>query len=550
MTAEKTDTIRKTDGIACPRGVDCFALAWTAGMLSAFLRYGLAAGGFGLMGALLLCLLLKSRRREIICAVLGLICGIAFWSCYDTTCRQPLLRMDGQTAELTGEITDITQYARDRTRISLRTRLCGTRTVLDWYTDGNPEQLRIGDSVTLSAGLTRIAPDYRRFTAESAQGRGEYLRCYDAAVLGISRKDGFSLRRVLREYRAALTARIAEKLPDQADAGLLCAMLFGDKTALDESGRLSLYRTGIGHITAVSGLHLVFLCTLLTLLLRRLTAPPWGILAVNAAAVTLFAMMTDSAVSVHRGIIMILLYYAAPLVGRETDPLRSLSLAMLLCTAFSPYVIGSASFWLSVSGVFGVSIAAPYLTNHCSAAGIRRRLLQMCAVSASVFPASFLLTGESSLIAPVCNLLLIPLGPGAVYIGLLTVCTGGLTAFLLPAAGALCRCMNVLAETAARLPFSHIRSNAPSVRLTVVLCTVLLLILFAAQYPPRGIAAVFGCTALLLFGQMLLLRAADSRQMRTAVLGTEKDTALVVTADRRTVLADLSRSVKTPAYAQ
>ena len=517
----KTEKTGSAGSRVCTRGVECFTLAWTAGLLSAFLQLGSFAVIFGAALIVLCALSLLLRelagkyRTGMLCIGTGLICASMLWQGYDALHRQPLLMLGGEKVTCTGTVTDA--------------------------------QPMSGDRVTLRADLEAIASDYRFHTAETAEGRGEYLRCYSARVEKIDADTGFSLRRTLHDYRSRITALINEKC-DEQPAALLRAMLFGDKSVLDESVRLSLYRTGIGHITAVSGLHLVFLCTLLTFLLRRLHAGPRMLLLVNAAAVLLFSVMVDSAVSVWRGTVMILLYYSAPLFGRKTDTLRSLCIAMLLCTAFTPYVIGSVSFWLSVSGVFGVGIAAPYMTKKLRGPRLKRRFLQLCCVAAAVFPASLLLTGESSLLSPAGNLLILPLGVGAVYIGLLTLCTGGLTAFLLPLAGLLCRGVIALSELLAGLPFSHVGAATAPVRAALVVCTLTVLLLFAMKTAPRHIALTVVLSALLLMGMRFADLRLARKRMELAVLGTSSDSAIVICAENRTIVADLSGGRKTPAY--
>ena len=539
---------RRTAGSTpCTRGVECFTLAWIAGLLSAFLGAG---GAAALSGAALLLFAAVSPntrrfRRELCCAALGLTLGICVWQGYDRFVRQPMLRLDGQTVTLTGTVTETAPTAGDGARCMLRTRLAGHRTEIAWFTGRDSEPFSVGDTVTLSAELTRVTADYRSRTAAYEAASGRYLRIYDAELLEHRPAAGFSLTRAAARYRSYLTERICTALPEQ-EAGMLCAMLFGDKTALSEPTKLSLYRTGIGHITAVSGLHLVFFCTALTWLLRRLRFSPRGVFAVNTAAVILFAMIADSAVSVYRAGIMLTLGLAAPLFHRKTDTLRSLCIAAVLCTAFTPYVIGSASFWLSVSGVFGIGIAAPYMTQGMR--GRAKSFAQLCCVSAAVFPASLLLTGESSLLAPLCNLLILPFSIGALYIGLLFVCTGGLTAFLLPAAGLLCRMTAVLAGAVSRLPFSHVIFQSEAVRVMTVLAVPALLLAFALKFRPAQIAALFLSAGVLTAGLSLGVTLYASGQLRAAVLGQKNEAVLVVSSGRQTVVADLSGGVRSPQY--
>ena len=538
---------------ACTHAADCFLPAWIAGLLLAFLQQSiLTLCGAALLtaaGCVLLRRLFRAHFREILAALAGLLLGIGAWTIYDLRVRQPLLAMDGETVTLTGEVTAADALTGDRMRYTLRTELTGRCVSADWYAGAEVQHLSVGDSVTLSAELTRITQDYRSHTADYQAGMGKYLRIYNAEVLGTEPDTDFSLRRAADAYRTHLTGLIGARLAP-AESGLLCAMLFGDKTALSDETADSLYRAGIGHITAVSGLHLVFFCALIAWLLRRLTASPKLVLAGCALGIAAFILLVDSSVSVYRAAVMVLLHISAPLFGRRSDSLRSLGLAMFLCTVFTPYVIGSVSFWLSVSGVFGIAIAAPYLTARLHLSGFSAHMLSLVTVSAAVFPASLLLTGETSLIAPLCNLIILPLACTALYIGLILVCTGGLTAFLLPAAGFLCRCTVLTAEAAADLPFSHIGAAFPAVSVILILGTLTLLVMFICKAAPRVIFA--GClgTAVLMAFSLLAGTLLTNRSLRIAVLGQRSECLLLLTEGGCTVAADLTGAVRSPAYAE
>jgi len=535
--------------------VECFTLAWLAGLLAAFLSALPILAGVLAAGAVLLMLLRKYPRGmdlliPVLCICAGVCGGILSWTHYDRQVKQRLCALDGTVQVCTGTVTETAQFAGDRARYTLRTTLGGRRVSVDWYADSSTPRLQIGDRVTLNAKLTRITSDYRYHTESYQAGLGRYLRIYDADVLEIEEDTGISIRRILYSYRRRITAVIQTHLSAD-DAALLYAMLFGDTSFLSETASSALYRTGIGHITAVSGLHLVFFGSLIIRLLKRLRCSARQIFIGTAVTVLLFAFMVDASVSVWRAAMMLMLSLGAGLCGRKSDALRSLCLVMFACVVCTPYVIGSVSFWLSVSGTFGVCILAPYMTAHCG--GCRksvRHFLELCCVSAAVFPASVLLCGESSLLGPVCNLLILPFSMAALYLGFTLLLTGGLTAFLLPLAGLFCRVVLVTAQAAAKLPFSHLTVSEASVRVTVGFCTVVLLFLLALRIPQRQLGSAALCAVLILTALTAAEKLRTYRELRVAVLGAEKQAALVISHGGHTVIADLSGAVSNAQYVQ
>ena len=535
---------RNADSNACLYAPECFLLAWCAGLLSAFLSAETAAAALlCLCGAVLF---RRMRPRGILAASLGLLLGIGVWHTYLRGTVQPLCSLDGQNVQCTGTVSDIAAAADGRPVYTLRTALGGHRAAVDWYAEADSTPLHFGDRVTLQAELTRISGDYRFRTAQTQAGHGKYLRIYKADVIGIEQKRGFSISQAMYDYRSAITERIRKMCPDD-EAGLLCAMLFGDKSALSGETSDALYRTGIGHITAVSGLHLVFFCTAVTWILRRLRCSAKFIFLMHIPAVVLFILLVDSSVSVYRAALMLLLARSAPLFGRQTDALRSLTLAMFLCTAAAPYIIGSASFWLSVSGVLGIGVLAPHLTRNIKSANLRE-FLSLCTVSAAVTPASVLLFGESSLLSPLCNLIVLPLCTAALCLGFIVLLTGGLTAFLLIPAGILCRAVILLTKTLSMLPFSHIRITEPFIRYAAAGAAVILLLMLAAGRTPRTVTlSAIACAIAVTFTAAAFAASANA-QLQIAVLGTEKDAAAVISANGSTFILDLSGGRKNPQY--
>ncbi len=540
---------RKAGGIACTCGAELFTLGWVAGLLSAFFGAAVPAAVTAAVLFAGLCLL---RRKRIDFAYLrvfaGILLGLAVWTRFDVFVRQPLLMLDGTKQICTGTVTEAEPLSRGRTKYTLRTTLADCRVSIDWYADEEIPQQRIGDTVELRAEFSRIQPDYRYHTAESQAGKGRYLRIYDAELLSAVPDTGFSLRRTVSAYRQRMTGLIRMTLPPE-DAGLLCAMLLGDKTLLSDETRQSLNRTGVGHIAVVSGLHLVLFSTVLGWILKRLRCPRRLAFLIQIPAVLLFILLVDASAAVWRAAVMLLIAQSAPLFGRRGNTLRALCLAVLLCTAFTPYVIGSVSFWLSVSGVLGIGVIAPYMTKDMKR-GLLRDLMQLCCVAVTVFPASVLLCGESSLLAPVCNLLILPLCTAVMYAGFAFLMTGGALRFLLPVTGFACRVIRFLAKSAAALPFSHVTVTAPAMRVILILCTAVLALLLIRRAKPQTVLAAAVCAVLMLSLENLLLAWMSRDELRIAVLGGKQNAVLVIGAENRTVIADLTDTPRNAQYVQ
>ena len=159
----------------------------------------------------------------------------------------------------------------------------------------------------------------------------------------------FVLKQNLRESITALYP--AEK------AGVLAAMILGDKDLLSEEVE-DLYRqNGISHILAISGLHISMLCMGLFELLRKLMVPQKTAMAVAVAFLAFYVAFSGVGTSSLRAGIMCLILFGARLFRRSYDLLSSLSLAAIVVTLLRPQELTSAGFLLSFGAVLGVAVA-------------------------------------------------------------------------------------------------------------------------------------------------------------------------------------------------
>lgn len=159
----------------------------------------------------------------------------------------------------------------------------------------------------------------------------------------------FVLKQRLRESISSMYP--AEK------AGVLVAMLLGDKDLLPEEIETLYRQNGISHILAISGLHISMLCMGLFGLLRKLTVPLRVSVALSIAFLMFYVFFTGASTSSVRAAVMCLVVFGAKLLRRSYDLLSSLSFAAIVVTAIWPSELTSAGFLLSFGAVLGVAIA-------------------------------------------------------------------------------------------------------------------------------------------------------------------------------------------------
>lgn len=141
-------------------------------------------------------------------------------------------------------------------------------------------------------------------------------------------------------------------------AGVLTAMLLGDKDLLDMQVKELYQKNGISHILAISGLHISMLCMGLFRLLGRIGSSIKVSSFVTVGFLILYICYTGGSTSSLRAGIMCIVLLGGKLLRRSYDLLSSLALAAILVTAVRPTQVTSAGFLLSFGAVLGVAIAS------------------------------------------------------------------------------------------------------------------------------------------------------------------------------------------------
>lgn len=140
------------------------------------------------------------------------------------------------------------------------------------------------------------------------------------------------------------------------DAGVYAAMVTGDRSDMDSTISELFSAAGIGHILAISGLHISLIGMGLYKLLRRIgfLCPMSAI--VSGIFVVLFGVMTGNSVSATRAIVMFVCAVNAQVLGRKYDILSAVSLSAIILILKNPYVIANSGFLLSFMAIAGVAV--------------------------------------------------------------------------------------------------------------------------------------------------------------------------------------------------
>lgn len=247
--------------------------------------------------------------------------------------------------------------------------------------DGSLPELRCGDRVDAPMQL-REPPrfedpgvwDYPAYLlsqgvgahASLAAGRVTVMHA-GRATLGcrIQATQQWASRR-MDEYAAS---RANRALPgalrlSRTDAGMLNAMLFGDRSRLDHGLRTAFERTGSFHLFVVSGLHLGIVAGVIFFVLRRMRAPLATNAVLTVALCAGYALLTGWGVPVQRALTMTAVFLAARVLWRQSSVLNALGVAALAVLMLEPHSLFDASFQMTFLALLAIGGLALPIMEH------------------------------------------------------------------------------------------------------------------------------------------------------------------------------------------
>jgi competence protein ComEC len=330
--------------------------------------------------------------------------------------------------------------------------------------------------------------NYQRYMAfkglwRTANTKGSRLQ----VVQRQSSNDAAQLLNNVRRNLAALIDR-AGKGPS---AAVLKALIIGDRSALSSEVRDGFNRAGVGHVLAISGLHIGIVATVaffffhrILLLVRPMLWRAWtrkGAAILSLVPVCIYGLISGMSPSTQRAVIMVGAFLMTFLFEREPDTLNTLGLAAFIILIWFPPALFSISFQLSfvavLSILYGLSCirqASPVDSQKARTGfGIQllRKMVLFFLASAlaicGTLPLVMFYFNQVSFIGLLANFVVVPL------VGFVVIPCGLLALFLysvssLLAYGCIQICLFVLGyvllavDYFAGLPFAAIKTITPS----------------------------------------------------------------------------------------
>ena len=168
----------------------------------------------------------------------------------------------------------------------------------------------------------------------------------------------WKIRDWLSEFRSQWKKALIQAMGEK-DGNVLSAMLLGEKSEMDPDTKELYQVSGIGHILAISGLHLSFIGIGAYRIFRRMTGSYTAGGIAGILLLVLYVMMIGVTISAVRALVMFLFRVGADMAGRHYDPPTALAAAAAAVLLWRPLSLYDGGFWLSFGAVFAMIIVLP-----------------------------------------------------------------------------------------------------------------------------------------------------------------------------------------------
>lgn len=295
------------------------------------------------------------------------------------------------------------------------------------------------------------------------------------------------MRHTLYTFRKRLTSQLFELLPEK-EAGLLAAIMLGEKETLSDELKQLYQENGFAHIMAISGLHISLIGYGLYLFCKKVTLPVRLRCLLPSVILIAYGALVGSSVSAQRSILMFLLSMIAVVIGRSYDGLSAISLSAIIQLLMNPLCLFTAGFLFSYAAVLGILMIYPVLSEHlkcCQQSKVISSLLFSASIQLALLPLQCFFYYEFSLYSIIPNLILLPLCSIIVGNAMLACAFSFLSVtlgrFLIAVSYYLLQFFELILSLLARLPYHMILTGCPEKLQIAAYYTVLLISLLAIK---------------------------------------------------------------------
>ncbi|MHC4703738.1 MAG: DNA internalization-related competence protein ComEC/Rec2, partial [Planctomycetota bacterium] len=230
---------------------------------------------------------------------------------------------------------------------------------------GPVEDLKSGDNIQAYCWLDRFQPPTNPGQFDTA---GYLARRNVILGASVESRDGIKLLSGppaaawaglrARVKQAATTALLGDLDPQDTNRGLLQALLLGERRDIDSDTYRAFRRTGLLHFISLSGMHMGILFGIIWWLCKTVGLMKPARAAICAIALGIFLLIVPPRAPTIRAAVICWVFCAAILFRRHSNPVNTLSLAVIILLLIRPTQLFEAGWQLSFACVLAIILSA------------------------------------------------------------------------------------------------------------------------------------------------------------------------------------------------
>ncbi len=285
-----------------------------------------------------------------------------------------------------------------------------------------------GDEIEIS-GQLKEPPQFEDFNYREYLAKDKiYSVIYYPQIRLVAKNQANWFYQIIFNFKNKLRKAIDKTLlPPQSS--ILKAVFLGDKWGLSNNLKEKLNLTGLRHIVAISGMHMIIMSQILLFLALALGLWRGQAFYFVLILLTVYIIMIGAPASAVRAGLMAGLLLLAQKVGRLRSADRAVVFAATAMLAINPSLLAAdvgfqLSFMATLSIIYLKPIFDEKIANWPNPFHLRDILTMTLAAQLGTLPLLIFHFGRLSLISPLANLLIVPLLPMIMISGLVLSLVG------------------------------------------------------------------------------------------------------------------------------
>jgi len=259
------------------------------------------------------------------------------------------------------------------------------------------------------------------------------------------------------------------------EGGLLGGLIIGDKAGISDTVNNIFKRVGLSHIIVLSGYNISVVAGLLVKGLAFISTPISWI--AGFIGIIIFVLMTGASSTAMRAGIMASIVILAQVLGRQFNFIRALFGAGIIMILWNPLTLTELSFQLSFLATWSLVLVVPYFEDiifkKWGRGSWQETITTTLGAQVLVMPLLLYKIGMFSLVFIISNLLVLPLIPWIMFLGLTIGAVYGFLPFVLQPlvwfTGLLLKIILLVSTVLAKLSWSAFTIPAFSLGLLIIM---------------------------------------------------------------------------------